>query len=87
MTPGAPYVAFIRTLTLCALALVLAFTGSRWRRVELTRMAYAALGLVAAKLLLEDMRLGHLEFIAAAIFLFAITLIAVPQMARMGRKP
>jgi hypothetical protein len=55
--------------------------------VELTRMAYAALGLVAAKLLLEDMRLGHLEFIAAAIFLFALTLIAVPQMARMGRKP
>jgi hypothetical protein len=81
MTPNAPYVAFIRTLVLCALSIALAFAGSRWRRVELTRMAYATLGLVAAKLLLEDMRLGHLEFIAAAIFLFAITLIAVPQMA------
>ena len=87
MTPSAPYVAFIRTLVLSALSIALAFAGSRWRRVELTRMAYAALGLVAAKLLLEDMRLGHLEFIAAAIFLFALTLIAVPQMARMGRKP
>jgi hypothetical protein len=81
MTPNAPYVAFIRTLILCILALALAFAGSRWRRVELTRIAYATLGLVAAKLLLEDLRLGHLEFIAAAIFLFAITLIAVPQMA------
>ena len=87
IAPNAPYIAFIRTLILCALALALAFAGYRWRRVELTRIAYATLGLVAAKLLLEDMRLGHLEFIAAAIFLFAITLIAVPQMARMGRKP
>jgi hypothetical protein len=87
IAPNAPYLAFIRTLILCALALALAFAGSRWRRVELTRIAYATLGLVAAKLLLEDLRLGHLEFIAAAIFLFAITLIAVPQMARMGRKP
>jgi|CZKF01.1.fsa_nt_gi hypothetical protein len=86
ITPNAPYVAFIRTLILCVLALALAFAGSRWRRVELTRIAYATLGLVAAKLLFEDMRLGHLEFIAAAIFLFAITLIAVPQMARIGRK-
>jgi len=87
IAPNAPYIAFIRTLILCALALALAFAGSCWRRVELTRIAYATLGLVAAKLLLEDLRLGHLEFIAAAIFLFAITLIAVPQMARMGRKP
>jgi hypothetical protein len=86
MTPNAPSIAFIRTLILCALALVLAFAGSRWRRVELTRIAYAALGLVAAKLLLEDMRLGHLKFIAAAIFLFAITLIAVPRLAHRKKK-
>jgi hypothetical protein len=86
ITPSAPYVAFIRTLILCALALALAFCSSRWRRVELTRMAYATLGLVAAKLLLEDLRLGHLEFIAAAIFLFAITLIAVPRLAHRKKK-
>jgi len=83
MTPNAPYVAFIRTLILCALALALAFAGSRWRRVELTRLAYIALGLVAAKLLFEDLRLGHLEFIAAAFFLFAITLITVPRLAHI----
>jgi hypothetical protein len=86
IAPSAPYVAFIRTLILCALALALAYSGSRWRRVELTRMAYAALALVAAKLLLEDLRLGHLEFIAAAIFLFAITLIAVPRLAHKKKK-
>jgi hypothetical protein len=86
MTPSAPYVAFIRTLVLCAVAILMAFAGSHWRRVELTRIAYATLGLVAAKLLFEDLRLGHLEFIAAAIFLFAITLIAVPRMAHKKKK-
>jgi hypothetical protein len=86
VAPGAHHVAFIRTLILCAFALALAFTGSRWHRVELTRLAYATLGLVAAKLLFEDLRLGHLQLIAAAIFLFAITLIAVPRLARIGKK-
>jgi hypothetical protein len=84
--PEAHHVAFIRTLVLCALALALARAGSRWRRVELTRIAYATLGLVAAKLLLEDLPLGHLEVIAASIFLFAITLIAVPRLARIEQK-
>lgn len=84
--PEAHHVAFIRTLILCAVSLGLAFAGSRWRRSELTRIAYAALGVVAVKLLFEDMRLGHLEFIAASIFLFAITLIAVPRLARIGQK-
>ncbi len=85
-SPEAHPFAFIRTLALCALALALAFAGSRWRRAELTRIAYATLALVAAKLLFEDMRQGRLEFIAASIFLFAITLIAVPRLARMGQK-
>jgi hypothetical protein len=84
--PEAHHVAFIRTLILCAAALALAFGGSRWRRLELTRMAYATLGVVVVKLLFEDLRLGHLEFIAASFFLFAITLIAVPRLARMGQK-
>ncbi len=65
--PEAHHVAFIRTLILCAVSLALAFAGSRWRRSELTRIAYAALGVVAVKLLFEDLRLGHLVFIAASI--------------------
>ena len=81
---GPHHLAFIRTLTICAAALALAFSGAHWRRVELTRIGYAALALVAAKLVFEDLRLGHLEFIAASIFLFAVTLIAVPSIARLG---
>jgi predicted tellurium resistance membrane protein TerC len=52
----------------------------------MTRMAYVALAFVAAKLLFEDLRHGHMESIAASIFLFALTLIALPRLARMGAK-
>jgi len=84
VTLGAHHVAFIRTLIICLAALALAYSGAHWRRMELTRIGYATLVLVAAKLVLEDLRHGHLEFIAASIFLFAVTLIAVPRLARMG---
>ena len=86
VNPGAHHLAFIRTLTICLAALALAFSGAHWRRMELTRIGYATLVLVAAKLVFEDLRHGHLEFIAASIFLFAVTLIAVPRIARMGHR-
>ena len=84
--PGAHHLAFIRTFTLCVAAIALAFSGPHWRRMELTRIGYATLALLAVKLVLEDLRNGHLEFIAASIFLFAITLIMVPRVARLGSK-
>jgi hypothetical protein len=86
MNPAAFHVAFIRTLILCAIALALAFAGSRWRRLELKRIAYAALAFVAAKLVFEDLRHGHMGFIAGSIFLFALTLIGVPRVARVGHR-
>jgi hypothetical protein len=82
----AHHTAFIRTLALCAAALALASSSFRWHRIELLRIAYATLGLIAVKLLLEDLPLGHMGFIAAAVFLFALTLIAVPRLARMGTR-
>jgi hypothetical protein len=86
MNPEAHHLAFLRTLTVCLIALGLALSGSWWRRVELTRVAYAALVLLAVKLLLEDLRHGHLAFAAGSIFLFAVTLIVVPRVARMGQR-
>jgi hypothetical protein len=86
MVPDVFHVAFIRTLTICAVALALAFGGARWMRLEMTRIAYAALAFVAAKLMFEDLRLGRMEFIAGSFFLFAVTLIAVPRLARAGDK-
>jgi hypothetical protein len=84
--PGPHHLAFIRTLTICLAALALTFGGAHWHRKELTRIGYAALVVVAAKLVFEDLRQGHLEFIAGSIFLFAVTLIAVPRLSRTGRR-
>jgi hypothetical protein len=84
--PGAHHLALIRTVTLCAAALVLVSSGAHWRRRELTRLGYAALALVAVKLVTEDLRHGHLAYIAASIFLVAFTLIAAPRVSRARQK-
>jgi len=86
ITPGASHIAVIRTLTTCALALVLAYSGSRWHRKELGWLAYGALVFVASKLVFEDMRNGHLGFTAVSIFLYAITLMSVPRLIRVAQK-
>ena len=87
MTPGASHIAVIRTLITCALALTLAFGGSRWQHIELVWIAYGTLALVTAKLLFEDLPHGHSGSIAVSIFLYAVALISVPRMARLGSQP
>jgi hypothetical protein len=84
MTPGASHIAVIRTLMTCTLALILAFGGSRWQRIELVWTAYGTLAFVTATLLFEDLPHGHSGSIAVSIFLYAVALIIVPRMARLG---
>ncbi len=84
--PGAHHLALIRTIVLCASALALVSGGARWLRRELTWLGYAALVLVAVKLVAEDMRHGHLAYVAASIFLIALTFIAAPRAARARQK-
>jgi hypothetical protein len=80
------HIAFLRTLTVSLVALALAFAGSRAGRAALTQLGYLALAFLAAKLLFEDLRHGRMEFIAGSIFLFAMTLIAVPRLVRLGAR-
>ena len=80
------HLAFIRALVLSLTALFLAFAGSRSSRPSMKRLSYVALVVLGAKLLFEDLRHSHMDFIAASIFLFAVTLIAVPRLARSGNK-
>jgi hypothetical protein len=83
VNPEAHHLALVRTLALCAVALGLAFIGAHWRRLELTRLGFAVLVLLAIKLVVEDLRHGHLGYTAASICLVAITLIAVPRVGRI----
>lgn len=80
------HVAFLRTFTICLAALVLAFGGARIGRGELIHLAYSVLALVAVKLVFEDLRLGHMGFIAGSIGLLAISLIAIPRLVRRGAR-
>jgi hypothetical protein len=80
--PALYQLAFIRTLTLCAVALALAYSGAQWRRLELTRLGFAVLVLLALKLVAEDLRHGHLGYTAGSLCLVAITLIAVSRVGR-----
>lgn len=76
------HLALIRSFILCAAVLALAFSGAHWRRRELTQIGYAVIALEAVKLVLEDLRHGHLAYVAASVCLFAFTLIAIPRVAR-----
>lgn len=80
--PGPQHLALIRSFTLCGVALALAFASSIWRRRELTHIAYAVVVVEALKLIAEDLRHGHLAYVAASVCLFAITLIALPLVAK-----
>jgi len=84
--PGAHHLALIRTVVLCAAALSLVAGGARLRRRELTWLGYGVLALLALKLVTEDLRHGHLSYIASSIFLVAFTLIAAPRAARARQK-
>lgn len=84
--PGPHHLAFFRTFSMCAATLTLAWAGARFRRAELIRIANTALVLLAVKLIVEDLRQGRLAYIAASIFLYALTLIAVPRVSRQARK-
>jgi hypothetical protein len=75
------HIALLRTVALCALALALAIGGVRLHRVTMSRVAYVLLAFVVLKLVFEDLRHGHLGFLAASIGIVAVTLIAVPRVA------
>jgi hypothetical protein len=82
--PEAFHIALLRTLAICAAALALALGGVHLRRAAMTRVAYVLLAFVVLKLVFEDLRHGHLAFLAGSIGMVAVTLIAVPRIAARG---
>lgn len=82
--PQPAHVALIRTLSACAVALALAWSGSHWPRHEFVWLAWTILALGALKLFVEDLRHGRLGFTAASIFVYAVTLLLLPRLVRHG---
>ena len=74
----------IRTIANCALALALAFVGSRWRRIELGWVAYAAVAVGTLKLLFEDLRFGNAASMVVSLLFYGLVLILLPRFTRRG---
>jgi hypothetical protein len=85
--PTRPQLAVIRTIVTCAAVLLLAFIGARWTRRELVWIAYATAVLGSLKLLLEDLRFGTTQSLAASLLIYGAVLILIPRLARPGKRP
>ena len=72
----------IRTIVNCALALALAFLGSRLERVELGWVAYAAVAFGTLKLLFEDLRFGNAASLVVSLLFYGLVLILLPRLSR-----
>ena len=78
----APVLAMLRTLVVCVIIVVSSVIGSRWNRIELTRIAYGAIGLCALKLLFEDLRLGTPGSLAVSLLFYGSVFVVVPRLGR-----
>jgi len=72
----------IRTIVNCALALTLGFVGSRWHRIELGWVAYAAVAVGTLKLLFEDLRFGNAASMVVSLLFYGLVLILLPRLTR-----
>ena len=75
-----------RTLVTCALALSLAFTGSRTGRRELVWISYIAIALGTLKLILEDFRQSNPVALAVSLVCYGALLIVVPKLKMEPRQ-
>jgi hypothetical protein len=77
-----PYCATLRTGVLAGISLVLAWAGSRWNRVELSRLIYPAMILAAYRLLMVDLGQDYKPALFLSLLVYGGALMALPRLAR-----
>jgi hypothetical protein len=82
---GAARMAAGRTLMICLLAVLLGWSGTRFRRAELLWLAYAAIVFCTLKLLLEDLQSGSAVAIAFSFFCYGMVWVLVPRFSRKNK--
>jgi hypothetical protein len=75
-----------RTLVICLFAVLLGWSGTRFRRAELLWLAYAAIVFCTLKLLLEDLRSGSAVTIAFSFFCYGMVWVLVPRFSRASKR-
>ncbi len=84
MELAASRLSVVRTIVNCALALAFGFAGSRWKRVELGWVAYAAVAFGTLKLLFEDLRFGNAASLVVSLIFYGMVLILLPRLTRVS---
>lgn len=79
---GAAFCATLRTSVLAAAALLLAWSGGRWRKVELSRLIYPLMALAAYRLVYDDLHLERKAALMLSLLVYGAALIALPRLAR-----
>jgi hypothetical protein len=86
VAPADPGVlAAVRTATLCFVAILLAWAGTRWKRQELIWLLYPLVALGAVKLVAEDFRQGGALTVSLSLLFYGGALVLVPRLVRGGR--
>ncbi|HEU5404063.1 MAG TPA: hypothetical protein VFU86_22095 [Terriglobales bacterium] len=75
----------VRSIAICALAVILASLGLLWRRIELGWVAYGAVAFGALKLLFEDLPSGNSSTLVFSFLFYGLVLIVLPRLTRRGR--
>jgi hypothetical protein len=85
MELNASRLSVIRTVVNCGLALGLGLLGSRWKRIELSWVAYGAVAFGTLKLLFEDLRFGNAASLVVSLLFYGLILILLPRLTRRGQ--
>jgi hypothetical protein len=88
------YCATLHTGVLAAAALLLAWAGSRWNRLELSRLIYPVMIAGAYRLVVEDLHQDRKAALFLSLLLYGAALIALPRLVgqagslrRVGNPP
>jgi hypothetical protein len=80
------YCATLHTGVLAAAALLLAWAGSRWNRLELSRLIYPVMILGAYRLVMEDLHQDRKAALFLSLLLYGAALMALPHWHRAAPK-
>ena len=72
-------------VALLLFAVLLAWSGARWRKPELTWLMYAAMTLAAAKILFRDFSRENTMTLVVSLLFYGATLILLPRILRKRR--
>src|SRR5271157_4771231 len=78
------YCAVLRTGVLAAAALLLAWAGSRWNRLELSRLIYPVMIAGAYRLVMEDLHQDRKAALFLSLLLYGAALMLLPRLHRAG---